>query len=288
MRGEDWTPDEVRAIVKDYFTMLALELAGQPYNKTRHREQLRTWLSGRSDASVEFKHRNISAVLQSSGFPYIMGYKPATNAQELLEDAVLEHIRGDRQLVEIAAADADRPVVAPEIDDILSVEEGPPEPEESERVQRSWIQQPRVGTNFFEREAANRTLGLAGEKFVLEFERARLVHVGQPTLARRVDHVSSTRGDGLGYDILSFEADGTHRLIEVKTTNYGERVPFFVSRNEVAVSERDAQRYCLYRLHSFRTNPHLFVLRGSLKVTCVLDPSTFVARAKGAPSAAAG
>ena len=47
----------------------------------------------------------------------------------------------------------------------------------------------------------------------------RLAHVYR--LAARVDRVSETRGDGLGYDVLSFETSGRERLIEVKTTNYG-------------------------------------------------------------------
>jgi hypothetical protein len=288
MRGEDWTPEEVRAIVRDYFAMLALELTGQTYSKTRHREQLRKWLSGRTDGSVEFKHMNISAVLKDAGFPYIMGYKPATNRQQLLEDLVLEHVASDRQLSDIASADADRPVVAPEVDDILGVEQAPPEVEESVGPPRTWIQRPRLGTNFFEREAANRSLGLAGEKLVLQFERARLVRAGVPALAERVDHVSTTQGDGLGYDIHSYEQDGSDRLIEVKTTKYGDRVPFFVSRNEVAASDRHGDRYYLYRVHTFRSDPHLFLLRGSLKATCDLDPSTFLARVKRASLAGSG
>ena len=38
-------------------------------------------------------------------------------------------------------------------------------------------------------------------------------------------------GDGAGYDILSFETDGTERFLEVKTTVGYERTPFFISPN---------------------------------------------------------
>ena len=68
-------------------------------------------------------------------------------------------------------------------------------------------------------ESANRSLGLSGEKFAVQFEKARLIHAGKGALADCVSHVSVHEGDGLGYDIRSFEVTGEDRLIEVKTTS---------------------------------------------------------------------
>ena len=59
----DWTEQEVRPIVADYFAMLEAELQGEPYKKSEHRKALIPLLAGRSDGSVEFKHQNISSVL---------------------------------------------------------------------------------------------------------------------------------------------------------------------------------------------------------------------------------
>ena len=59
----DWSRVEVEAIVADYLQMLTLELAGQSYNKTTHRENLKLKLQSRSDPSIEFKHSNISAAM---------------------------------------------------------------------------------------------------------------------------------------------------------------------------------------------------------------------------------
>ena len=42
----DWSRVEVEAIVADYLQMLTLELAGQSYNKTTHRENLKQKLQG--------------------------------------------------------------------------------------------------------------------------------------------------------------------------------------------------------------------------------------------------
>ena len=86
-------------------------------------------------------------------------------------------------------------------------------------------------------EAANRSLGNAGEDFAVRFERERLIATGASRLADRVERVSVTKGDGLGYDVLSFEESGKERLIEVKTTSYDAATAFLVTRNEVAVSK---------------------------------------------------
>lgn len=91
--------------------------------------------------------------------------------------------------------------------------------------------------NYLEREAKNRSLGLAGELFALDIEHRRLWEAGRKQLAERLEHVSQTRGDSFGYDILSFERDGRERYIEVKTTTFGQMTPFYASRGEVTMSE---------------------------------------------------
>ena len=77
-------------------------------------------------------------------------------------------------------------------------------------------------------------------------------------LANRVEHVSDIRGDGLGYDVLSFEASGAERFIEVKTTVFGAVTPFYVSRNELAFSEEKDDQFVLARVHEFRSAPKFF------------------------------
>lgn len=134
-------------------------------------------------------------------------------------------------------------------------------------------------TNYLEREARNRSLGLAGEEFVLNYERARLIHAGREKLAARIEHTSVVRGDHEGYDILSFEDSGAERLIEVKTTKYGKDTPFFLSRNEVAVSGRESERYFLYRMFAFRDAPGMYSLTGAMDKACELSPTTFLGHA---------
>jgi len=274
-----WSRQEVEATVARYFDMLAAELAQRPYSKVKTRRQLQPLLDGRSEQSIEFKFCNISAVLIELGFPFISGYKPRWNYQGLLFDVVSQRLALNRELLQLAERDVEQPVVVPSVDDILRAWTSPPARRHEEtrikEQRRPYIPLP---VNYLEREARNREIGLAGEVFVINFEQARLVRDGREDLASSVEHVARTKGDGEGFDVLSFEKSGTERLIEVKTTKYGKEAPFYVSRNEVNVSKEQAGRYFLYRVFEFRRSPKLFGLKGALSATCMLDPASYVAR----------
>lgn len=72
----DWSEREVRLLVDDYFEMLGCELRNEDYSKTDHREDLLRALPDRTKGAIEFKHQNVSAVLEEMGLPWIEGYKP--------------------------------------------------------------------------------------------------------------------------------------------------------------------------------------------------------------------
>lgn len=280
--ARDWSEFEVEAVVADYFGMLLKELRGEGYSKTAHRHALAKFLDDRSDGSVEFKHQNISAVLIGLGYPYVEGYKPRGNYQQLLADAVRARLINNRDIEPAVAATVEAGAEPVEVGDILSRLTQPPAPSSAESQHRAETppEKPvvRASINYLEREARNRSLGRMGEEFVLAFERARLAAAGCLRLARQVEHVSVTQGDGLGFDISSFEPGGEDRLIEVKTTGFGKETPFFVSRNELGVSESKDAAYHLYRVFTYRSNPRLYVLNGDLNRVCSLSPIQYVAR----------
>ncbi len=273
-----WTEEEVEATVADYLAMLTAELSGETYNKTDHRRRLLLQLRRRSEQSIEFKHANISAVLIELGFPYVSGYKPRSNYQRLLYEVVAKRLALNSQLQRLATVDVERPIEIPAVVDILKALTIPPRPvvrgHRAAEHRSAYLPAP---VNYLEREARNRALGEAGEEFVINFERARLINLGCEPLASKIEHVAKVRGDAEGFDILSFEKSGAERLIEVKTTRYGPHTPFFVSRNEVHVSKAHAKQYHLYRVFSFRVDPRLFALHGSLSSTCDLNPTTYIA-----------
>ena len=279
--GKDWTQPQVEAVVTDYFAMLAVELADQPYNKAEHNRALQK-LIGRSHGSIERKHQNVSAVLRELGMPWIPGYKPLGNYQQLLFDVVETQLAADQfdleVILERIVSEPVEPLTPPV--QLGGIEVSPPRPTPKEYT----VQETGAGRQVTRRkdylaiDARNRALGAAGEEFMLEYERRRLWDAGRRDLADRIEHVAATQGDGLGYDVASFELDGNPRLIEVKTTRFAALTPFFVSRNEVSVSNRRASHYRLCRLFNFRTKPQFFALPGSLQQTCWLEPEQFLAR----------
>jgi hypothetical protein len=277
---ENWFREEVEAAVVDYFEMLTLELRGRPFNKAERNRQLQQRLRNRSHGSIERKHQNISAILIESGYPYVEGYKPLGNYQDLLRVVVETRLSAARDVNSVVADAVEKPAVEiPNVDDLLAIEVDPPTREEKSSRTREQPGPARIPTrrNYLELEARNSSLGRAGEELAVRFERERLRRIGEPKLAANVQPVALILGDHLGYDILSFEQDGRERLIEVKTTRFGAWTPFFASRNEVNVSQQRAEQYQLYRIFAFNSQPRLFALPGSLRQSCRLDPFTYSA-----------
>jgi hypothetical protein len=278
--GSGWTRLEVEAVVTDYLHMLALELSGQQYSKSAHRRGLLPQLNARSDGSVELKHQNISAVLIELDAPWIVGYKPRTNYQRLLFEVVAQRLQDDPLIDQVATAAVEQPAVTPLVESYAGFVVPAPtcaalsEPKETPYKRRT------VGLrrDYLGREARNRSLGLAGEEFVVGYERHRLHTMGAKALVDRVEQISVTKGDGLGYDVLSFDADGKERLIEVKTTAFGREAPFYVTRPELELSKAEPDLFLVYRLFEFRRKPRMFELAGAVEDHCALDPVSYVAR----------
>lgn len=273
--GEDWSPDEVRATVAAYFQMLSLEARREAFNKSERNAQLRQTLTNRSKGSVEMKHQNVSAVLSALGLPFISGYKPSSNTQLLLRKEVQEYIRANPGVVQHivdAMEDFESPgeqmfaavvVEAPKIEDVASAE-----------PVGSRVRLPRK-VNYAARDENNRRLGRAGEEWVLGYEQHRLHSEGLADLYGRVDWVADTLGDGLGYDILSFDSSDKERFIEVKTTNGAYMSSFVVSRNELDFAKEVGPAFYLYRVFQFRDKPKLYMLQGDLGNQLHLEPMDY-------------
>lgn len=259
--------------------MLTKQLRGESFNKSAHRRNLANLLNSRSERSIESKHQNISAVLIRLGYPNIPGYKPLFNYQHLLGEMVIQHIASNENFEEAVGLAVDAPAKAAQVSNILKRLVPPPEPNPVQLVIQG-VAETRTKyfrqINYLEREARNASLGLAGELFVLQYERARLIDSGQANLADRVEHTSVELGDGAGFDIRSFETNGRDRLIEVKTTAYGKYTPFYVSSKELRVSQNEHECYHLFRVFEYRNHPKIFTLNGRLDQICHLEPSIYV------------
>lgn len=260
-----------------YLDMLEQELTGQPFVKAEINRRLVARI-GRTRGSVERKFQNISAVLRDERCIYVDGYKPLSNYQRALADEVKKQLTSRPRLFSDMDSVVDAPAAArldfswdvtdPPIDAVI-------------QVGRHGSSERGFHTDYVAREAANRELGQAGEIAILELERTRLRDAGRGDLADQVRHVSKDQGDGLGYDILSYNPAGGRRLIEVKTTRRSIYWPMVVSRNEIAVSERESEEYVLSRVFAFASKKvGLYELHGAITETCVLDALSYLALPK--------
>ncbi len=273
-----WSGREHATLVADYFAMLRADIQGELYSKVDHREQLKERLDDRSERAIEVRHRNISAILANIGLPIIDGYPPLGDFELELEVAVRAYVEDSPSEIEDIWISGEPPQVkVPEtLDDSAQFEVPPPSVEDDIGSTASLVTKglPRK-TDFNAREERNAALVRAGEKFVLAFERARLKEAGKADLAARIEWVSEIRNNGLGYDILSYETDGSERYIKVKTTNYGARFPYTVTASEVLFSRDNANQYHLYRVFLFSKAARLFIAKGSLQDGATLTPVTY-------------
>ncbi len=272
-----WSDAENDLLVACYFEMLRAELIGQRYNKAAFRKRIEAEI-GRSKGSVEFKNQNVSAVLVGMGQPWIDGYKPASQFQGSLVDAVMRwfdaHPDWDAS-VHTLRRDAQRSGLAE--GHTLWIGPAPTHRNTAPPIDPERLRLVAGRCNAAERDARNRALGEAGERLVMEHEETALRQGGRFDLARQIRWVSKQDGDGAGYDIASFEVSGTARLIEVKTTNGWERTPFHITANELAKAEAERDSWVLLRLWNFAREPKAFELRPPLDAHVELTPTSFLA-----------
>jgi len=272
---EDWSNHEVSLIVADYFAMLEIELKHQPLNKAAHRKALLPHLNGRSNGSVEFKHQNISAVLAEMGHPYIKGYKPKFNYQQLLEEHVTRYLNSRQALLRPLFEEFVTAAIPEFLIQDINVEnwlEEAPKPAERKHQMRSFKTSK---INYLEKEQHNRILGSEGEQSVLQYEKWRLNVAGRSDLINHIVWVAKEKGDGAGYDILSKNEDGSDRYIEVKTTKLSKESPIYVTANEVAFAEKYATSFFLYRVFEAASRRKLFIHQGSYAQFCQLEAVTY-------------
>ena len=267
--SRNWRAEEVDAILRDYFEMLRLDQAGEEYSKTERRRRLKRRID-RSDGSIEWKHQNISAVMDALGLPCVSGYKPAKHYQALLFEAVEARLNASEDLIELLEgrnpAPGSRELV---LCDPPTVRKLPQRlNERAKRVIRRF--------DPAQRDARNRELGTAGEELVFESERRHLHDLGQRDLSREVRWIAK-EADGAGFDILSFSPNGAERWLEIKTTNGQAATPFFLTANEERVSRREQDKFRLVRVYDFGRAPHAFRLKPPLELQVDLTAQVYKA-----------
>lgn len=103
-------------------------------------------------------------------------------------------------------------------------------------------------------------LGRLGEELALEAEKERLTLGGRPDLAEMVQLISDDHTKG--YDLHSFEDDGSDRLIEVKTVSENRStVRFFTSQRQLDLAHSEVNHF-YYLVRGARSkNPRIEAIR---------------------------
>ncbi len=107
----------------------------------------------------------------------------------------------------------------------------------------------------WKRLEAQRLRAKAAEEFVLEFEKIRLGKLGRQDLAELVVRIGAVDVSA-GYDIKSFEGDGSPRRVEVKSST-GSKIRFEWSSLERAKAAESRTSYWVYFVPLAHTLPNL-------------------------------
>lgn len=128
-----------------------------------------------------------------------------------------------------------------------------------------------VHKDYVQEAKANKEIGDAGEEFVYQYERMQIKKY-KACKDKSVRRVAKLDGDGLGYDILSYDKNGNEKYIEVKTTAGPEEGSIFITANELKMSQMKPDQYYLYRVYDFdkvNMTGKISIRKGSLEDLCI-------------------
>ncbi len=138
--------------------------------------------------------------------------------------------------------------------------------------------------DFEQKNKRAKIIGNQGEDIVFLAEKMELRRNGRNDLAQKVE-AKCKSDDGAGFDILSYELDGTPKQIEVKSTSSNPpgssaSFRFFLSANEHEKS-KSLSNYHLYIVFAAKSkNPKIWRIKNPAKLEpdyLNLQPSAFVA-----------
>lgn len=99
-------------------------------------------------------------------------------------------------------------------------------------------------------------------------------------MRQRLPERGLARCDGAGYDIKSYNEDGSNKFIEVKTTQGGIRTGFYITPNELAFAELHISSFILARVFDFdlqQASGNYFELDANLEDYVSFTPVNFKA-----------
>jgi hypothetical protein len=119
-------------------------------------------------------------------------------------------------------------------------------------------------------------IGLMGEELVFELEKNKLLESGKNDLALKVKHVSVDYGDGLGYDIISYDENGNEMYIEVKSSIGELNANIYFSQNELEVMNDIGEQYHVYRVYKLDIDNRTFEIEKYNGSSAIFERFNFI------------
>ena len=127
------------------------------------------------------------------------------------------------------------------------------------------------------KEKNNKKLGDLGEELVLKYEKEKLMSLNRKDLAEKVLHVSKIEGDGAGYDIKSYDINGSIMYIEVKATRGNINTDFFMSPIEIKFFKKNKNNFFFYLVFDINkeNDGKFYIVQGDITETFNTEPTNF-------------
>ena len=103
----------------------------------------------------------------------------------------------------------------------------------------------------------SKKVGDAGERYVFEYEKNKLINCGHHELADRIVKQYEDLSFFPGYDIQSFDENGKIIYIEVKSSKSKKKDYFEISENEIKAAKELGDDYYIYQVTNALTDPQI-------------------------------
>jgi len=120
----------------------------------------------------------------------------------------------------------------------------------------------------FRRSKKSDKIGKLGEEYIFEYEKDRLIKIGHPELAFKIIwHRDYAEDRTPGWDITSYNEDGSLKLIEVKASEGKVINEVILTKNEWAKAQDISlqNNYYIYFVTNITTSPEIEIMRNPCK-----------------------
>ena len=195
-----------------------------------------------------------------------------SSPSEVAETSPIEAIEGLKQHAQSKETILKLPVV-----DYSAVLKGLPKPNKKAKAKKVSGSKSKTKIDYIAKAKRDKEVGDLGEEFALNYERWRLRDL--PDLCKKIVHVAA-EDDGAGFDILSFNEDGSERYVEVKTTTGPLSSDFFISEPEVQAAKAYADSYVILRVAKVTSSPICCEIPYPFDEHVMLSPTSYIASFK--------